>query len=87
MTRKRLIWALILGAAIGEILAVWLAPKYIIWYFDPPVEMAVNCREPIVWALARLQTAQMWGLIVGALLGLVAVLAIGRRSSASRTSF
>ncbi len=83
MTRKRLLWAIILGAAIGEILAVWLAPKYIIWYFDPPVEMGFNCKAPIAWALARLQTTQLFALGVGAVLGLTTLFVFSRRGSTS----
>jgi LPXTG-motif cell wall-anchored protein len=83
MNGKRILWALALGGAVGEILTAWLAPKYIVWYFDPPVEMGFSCREPIVWALGRFQTTQLVGLGVGALLGLV-VLFWTRKRKASR---
>jgi hypothetical protein len=60
------------GALIGIALATWLAPGMIAWYFNPPVEMGgFSCTAPIQWALRRLQAAQLWGVAVGGVLGLV----------------
>jgi hypothetical protein len=60
------------GALIGIALTTWLAPGMITWYFKPPVEMGgFSCTAPIQWALRRLQGAQLWGVVVGGILGLV----------------
>ena len=60
------------GALIGIVLTTWLAPGLITWYFKPPVEMGgCSCTAPIQWALRRLQRVQLWGVIVGGVLGLV----------------
>ena len=60
------------GAIIGIALATWLAPGMIAWYFNPPVEMGgFSCTAPIQWALRRLQAAQLWGVGVGGVLGLI----------------
>jgi hypothetical protein len=60
------------GALIGIALTTWLAPGLITWYFKPPVEMGgFSCTAPIQWALRRLQRVQLWGVVVGGVLGLV----------------
>jgi hypothetical protein len=69
---KRAVYFAVGGAIIGAALAAWLAPGMIAWYFNPPVEMGgFSCTTPIKWALKRLQWAQLWGVIVGGVLGLV----------------
>lgn len=79
MDRNKILWALLIGAVVGEVLMLWLAPKYIVWYFDPPVEMGFSCREPIDWALSRLQVAQIVGIVGGGLVGIVTLFFVRRR--------
>ena len=60
------------GAILVAALTAWLAPGVIAWYFNPPVEMGgFSCTAPIQWALRRLQRVQLWGVVVGGVLGLV----------------
>ncbi|HYX32331.1 MAG TPA: hypothetical protein VE954_04405 [Oligoflexus sp.] len=59
------------GALCGGLISTWLAPKAISWYFMPPAQMGFNCAEPISWALAKLQVAQAFGIIAGAVAGAV----------------
>jgi len=54
-----------IGCVVGGLATSWLAPKVIAWYFNPPIEMAINCKIPIEWALRKLQLAQLVGTIVG----------------------
>src|SRR5437868_14129338 len=69
---KRAVSFAVGGAIIVAALTAWLAPGMIAWYFNPPVEMGgFSCTPPITWALKRLQWAQLWGVIVGGVLGLV----------------
>jgi hypothetical protein len=68
------------GAILGAALTAWLAPGVIAWYFNPPVEMGgFSCTAPIAWALKRLQWAQLWGVVVGGVLGLVVYGVVQRR--------
>ena len=68
------------GAILGIALTTWLAPGMIAWYFNPPVETGgCSCTAPIAWALRRLQTAQLWGIGVGGILGLVVYGVVQRR--------
>jgi hypothetical protein len=68
---KRALYFALGGALIGIALTTWLAPGMITWYFSPPVETGFSCNDPINWALRRLQTAQLWGIGVGGVLGLI----------------
>ena len=70
----------IILALLGAVLASWVAPKAISWYFDPPVNIGVNCREATVWSMHKLQVAQLVGLILGAIAGLVGAVAWVRRN-------
>jgi hypothetical protein len=56
---------LAIGCVLGGIVTSWLAPKAIAWYFTPPIEMALNCKAPIEWALHKLQMAQLFGTLAG----------------------
>jgi hypothetical protein len=67
------------GAGVGAVLTIWLAPRMIMWYFTPPVETGINCSAPIAWALSRLRWAELWGVIVGAAVGLVVYGFVQRR--------
>lgn len=78
MQRKGMFWAVIVGAAVGELLVGWLGPKYLLWYFDPPVHTGCTCTEAVAWAVGHLQTAQLVALGVGGVIGAL-VLAIMRR--------
>jgi hypothetical protein len=83
MNRKAVFWSLIIGAALGESLVVWLAPKYLIWYFTPPAPTGFDCKAPIDWALTRLQSALIWGVGIGALMGPLTLWAFRRKSPKS----
>ncbi len=81
MERKNFLWAMLIGAAVGELVIGWLGPKLILWYFDPPVHTGCTCTEAVGWALARLQMTQLVGLGVGAILGAL-ILGLMRRRRA-----
>ena len=76
---KRVSWFSIGGAVLGSALASWLAPKMIAWYFDPPVNIGINCRPATEWAMAKLQVMQFIGLIAGLALGLTLALVTRKR--------
>jgi LPXTG-motif cell wall-anchored protein len=67
--KPKFIWFALFGGLLGAALTSWLAPKGIAWYFDPPVNIGVNCREATEWSMRKLQTAQAFGLVGGAVLG------------------
>ena len=67
---KRVFQLALLIGLIGAVLVSWLAPKAIAWYFDPPVNIGVNCRQAVEWSMSRLQTSQLIGFIIGILIGL-----------------
>lgn len=82
MDRKSIFRALLMGGAVAEILVTWLSPKVISWYYNPP-ETPFSCAGPVNWALDRMQTTQLIGLLVGAVLGVVVLFAFRRRSAGS----
>ena len=59
---KKIFYGSCFFALLGALLSSYLGPKAIAWYFDPPVDIGVNCRSAVEWAMARLQLAQMAGL-------------------------
>jgi hypothetical protein len=77
---KHAVYSTLGGAILGAALTAWLAPGVIAWYFNPPVEMgSFSCTAPIGWALKRLQWAQLWGVVVGGVLGAVVYGIVHRR--------
>ncbi|MEO5668526.1 MAG: hypothetical protein ABIR96_10740 [Bdellovibrionota bacterium] len=74
-----------IGALLGALVASWLAPKGIAWYFDPPVNIGVNCKAATEWSMSRLLIAQFWGLVIGTVASLaIATLLRKRRARAHR---
>ena len=71
-------WIFMLGALGGALLASWIAPGVIAWYFEPPAEFGVSCGEPIRWALKRFRTAQLWGMVAGGALTVALYLVLRR---------
>ena len=72
----------VIGALIGGLLASWLSPKVIAWYFRPPAQIGLNCSEPIEWALGKMQVALGVGIVAGAVAGIVLYSVFARRRSA-----
>jgi hypothetical protein len=71
MNRKIAFWSILAGATVGQSLVVWLGPKYLVWYFTPPAPTGFDCSAPITWALSRMQSALLYGLVIGAIAGVV----------------
>ena len=66
---KRPLVLAIIMSLLGSILANWLGPKVLAWYFEPPVEIGFNCRPAVEWGMEKLQYMQAGGLVGGLLLG------------------
>ncbi len=69
---KRLLAFLISGLAVGIIVSTLFVPTMIAWYFEPPVDIGVNCRPAVDWALTRFVWFQVGGGALGLGLGLLA---------------
>jgi len=78
---SKFMWFLTFFALVGGLLASWLAPKGISWYFNPPVDVGFNCRAPIEWALERLRWAQLMGILGGAVVGIIAFFIFSRKKT------
>jgi hypothetical protein len=80
MNFKLLFRATITGGMFGAFLSSWFAPKMISWYFDPPVDIGINCKAATEWSMANLQRAQTYGLVAGMVVGLLLAFWLGRKS-------
>ena len=74
-TISSLIFALIFG-----LLATWLGPKMISYWYAPPVAAgaasAFNCTEAVNWAMNKLVLTQLIGSVIGLLVGMVVGIAM-----------
>ncbi|HTO97836.1 MAG TPA: hypothetical protein VMK66_12385 [Myxococcales bacterium] len=65
----------LLFALIFGLLATWLGPKFITYWYQPPVAAgaasAFHCTEAVEWALGKLVLTQVVGSIFGLLVGIV----------------
>jgi len=75
------LWFTGIGATLGALLTTWLAPKVIAWYFNPPAQFGFNCVAPIEWALLRLQWAQVAGIGMGGIVGILAYFFLYKKRS------
>lgn len=80
--RRTVIVALVCALLCG-ILASWLGPQLIAYWYAPPVPSgaasAFNCTDAVTWAMHKLVWTQVIGVVVGGVLGLVIGALLGRR--------
>jgi membrane associated rhomboid family serine protease len=84
--RRTAIVTLVCALVFG-ILASWLGPKMITYWYAPPVPSggasAFHCTDAVMWAMSKLVWTQIVGSAVGAIVGLVVGLLLGRRAAAA----
>jgi hypothetical protein len=85
-TVKRVLLSLAVGAGVGTVAAILIAPVMIEWWASPAIPTVCSCTEQISWALSRMQTSLAISSGVFALLGAIAVEVIrwarGKRAAA-----
>jgi hypothetical protein len=81
VTISSLIFALVFG-----LLATWLGPRMISYWYSPPVAAgaasAFNCTEAVNWAMNKLVLTQLIGTGIGIAVGLVLGILMGRPRTA-----
>jgi membrane associated rhomboid family serine protease len=82
---KRVTITSLLCALIFGLLATWLGPKMIAYWYTPPVPAgaasAFNCSDAVQWAMSKLVLTQLIGSVIGLIVGIVlGVLMRGRPS-------
>ena len=68
------------GLALGNFIATYFGPTFLRWWFESPVNMAVNCTDPIQWAMKKLIVLQTIGSIVGIVIGITAFFLFFKKS-------
>lgn len=80
---KRTVIVTLVAALVFGILATWIGPKAISYWYRPPVPSgaaaAFNCTEAVDWAMNRLIWTQLIGTLTGALFGLVIGILVSRK--------
>lgn len=69
-------------ALIMALVLTWLAPKVIGMLFTPPVSFGTNCEPASAWAMSKLVSTQLIGLVIGALFAVVWVLLPSKKKPA-----
>ena len=83
---KRTAIVALLFALVFGIVASWLGPKMITYWYTPPVPSgaasAFNCTDAVLWAMSKLVWTQIIGSAVGGIFGLVVGgILLGRRKA------
>jgi ABC-type nitrate/sulfonate/bicarbonate transport system permease component len=80
---KRVTIAALVSALVFGLLATWLGPKMISYWYTPPVAAgaaaAFNCTEAVNWAMNKLVLTQLIGSVIGLLVGMVLGILMGRK--------
>ena len=80
---KRVSVSALVCALIFGLLATWLGPKLISYWYSPPVAAgaaaAFNCTEAVNWAMNKLVLTQLFGSVIGVAVGIVLGLFMGRK--------
>jgi hypothetical protein len=82
---KRATVSSLLFALIFGLLATWLGPKMISYWYTPPVPAgaasAFNCTDAVNWAMNKLVLTQLIGSLIGFVVGLVVGVLMRRRTA------
>jgi hypothetical protein len=70
---KRVSLTFVVGAAMGIVIAVWIAPGFLEWWAKPAVPTVCSCVEQIEWALSRMRVSLGISAVVFAGLAVVVV--------------
>ena len=80
---KRVTTSALVCALLFGLLATWLGPRIISYWYSPPVAAgaaaAFNCTEAVNWAMNKLVLTQVIGSLVGVFVGILIGMAMRRR--------
>jgi ABC-type phosphate/phosphonate transport system permease subunit len=76
--KRTAITTLVCGMLFG-VLATWLGPKMIAYWYAPPVPNAFNCTNEVVYAMHRLVATQLIGTAIGLVIGVFLGIALRRK--------
>ena len=72
---KRVSISSLVCALLFGLLATWLGPKMISYWYTPPVPAgaasAFNCTDAVNWAMNKLVLTQLIGSVIGIVVGMV----------------
>jgi hypothetical protein len=72
---KRVTISALIAALVFGLLATWLGPKMISYWYTPPVPAgaasAFNCADAVNWAMNKLVLTQLIGSLIGFIVGMV----------------
>ena len=72
---KRVTISALICALVFGLLATWLGPRMITYWYTPPVPAgaasAFNCGDAVQWAMNKLVLTQVIGSLVGVVVGIV----------------
>jgi hypothetical protein len=68
---KRMTYFTLAGGLICTLIFTWIGPKTIMWWFQPPVALPIDCTNALHWAMGLLIKIQLVGLAVGMVSGIV----------------
>jgi hypothetical protein len=69
----------LIGALAGSSIVAWISPTVITWYFNPPVEMPVTCKDAVAWGIGTYQQLTLGSAIISGVLTLIVYLVYRKR--------
>jgi hypothetical protein len=71
---SKVVNVILICAIMGAAFLTWFSPAVISALFTPPVSFGTNCEPAADWAMQKMVRSQLVGLVLGGLVGLVAML-------------
>jgi hypothetical protein len=75
----------LLSALVLLLLVTWLGPKYLVWWFQPPVPQPISCNEAVAWGMRKLVETQIYGLLLGIVGGALLAFFTRKKTTAQAT--
>jgi hypothetical protein len=76
---KRFLWTAAAGALVGALVAVWFSPGLIEWYFSPPANIGITCKEVVPWTIDAYRKVVLAGILIGGIFSSILFFAVGSR--------
>jgi hypothetical protein len=77
---------ILFGFFLGVTVTALFSPSVISWYFDPPTNIGVSCKEAVAWGINAYQKMVMIGGVMGLFVGVILAVLLSRRKPVATTT-
>ena len=66
---KRFFYVTLLSAFAASSVVAWFSPQAITWYFAPPTDLVISCKDAVEWGINSYRKTVLIGGLFGFIVG------------------